>query len=157
MLKIIRKNLKHTWFYIVLIIVFLVIQAVADLNLPDYTSKIVNVGIQEKAIQNGSPDFTYIFLTGLEMLGVTLISMFAAIMITFLSAKMAATVGKLIREKVYKKVLSFSSTEFRKFGSSSLITRNTNDVQQIQNLFPMLFRVVVYAPIMGIGAFHDTV
>jgi ATP-binding cassette subfamily B protein len=96
---------------------------------------------------------TYILLSGLRMLGVAFISMFAAILITFFSARIAATLGRNVREKVYKKVLSFSSNEYRKFGSSSLITRNTNDVQQIQNLVPMLFRVVIYAPIVGIGAF----
>ena len=87
------------------------------------------------------------------MLGVAMISMLTAILITLLSAKVAAELGKVVREKVYKKVLSFSSNEYRKFGSSSLITRNTNDVQQIQNLIPMLFRVVIYAPIVGVGAF----
>ena len=96
---------------------------------------------------------TYILIAGLKMLGVALISMIAAILITFCSSRIAATLGKVLREKVYKKVLSFSSTEYRKFGSASLITRNTNDVQQIQNLIPMLFRVVIYAPIVGIGAF----
>ena len=95
----------------------------------------------------------YILISGLKMLGVAFVSMFAAIMITLLSARTAATLGRNVREKVYKKVLSFSSNEYRKFGSSSLITRNTNDVQQIQNLVPMLFRVVIYAPIVGIGAF----
>lgn len=95
----------------------------------------------------------YIFIAGLKMLGVALISMISAILITLLSARTAAKLGKILREKVYKKVLSFSSNEYRKFGNSSLITRNTNDVQQIQNLIPMLFRVVIYAPIVGIGAF----
>lgn len=311
MLKIIRNNLKHTWMLVLLIIIFLTVQAMADLNLPDFTSKIVNVGIQQKGIESSVPEviskatlekvlifsnedeiivnnyklfskenfsekeynkiakmygnaekvecyilnpsitkenreiinkemgkglmiisvleneemmkqfgnnqfiqlpentniyellvtipteqfemimdevnkkiddisdsiidqtaivyiqkeyknlgadldkmqISYILIAGGKMLGVALISMVAAIIITFLSAKMAAIIGKLLREKVYKKVLSFSSAEYSKFGSSSLITRNTNDVQQIQNLFPMLFRVVVYAPIMGIGAF----
>ena len=96
---------------------------------------------------------TYILMSGIQMLGIALISMLATILITLLSARVAATLGRNVREKVYKKVLSFSSNEYRKFGSSSLITRNTNDVQQIQNLIPMFFRVVIYAPIVGIGAF----
>lgn len=95
----------------------------------------------------------YILISGLQMLSVAMISMVSAILITLLSARTAATLGKIVREKVFKKVLSFSSNEYRKFGSSSLITRNTNDIQQIQNLIPMLFRVVIYAPIVGIGAF----
>ena len=107
--------------------------------------KLLGVNLETK--QN-----TYILISGLQMLGIAFISMFTAILITFLSAKVAATLGKNVREKVYKKVLSFSSNEYRKFGSSSLITRNTNDVQQIQNLIPMFFRVVIYAPIVGVGA-----
>ena len=95
----------------------------------------------------------YILISGLQMLGIAFISMVSAILITLLSARTAATLGKILREKVFKKVLSFSSTEYRKFGSASLITRNTNDIQQIQNLIPMLFRVVIYAPIVGGGAF----
>ena len=59
----------------------------------------------------------------------------------------------MIREKVFKKVLAFSTKEFREFSTASLITRSTNDIQQIQQLITMLFRVVVYAPIMGIGGF----
>ena len=110
----------------------------------EYASLGVNLDTQQNK---------YILISGLKMLGVAFISMFAAILITLLSARCAATLGRNVREKVYKKVLSFSSNEYRKFGSSSLITRNTNDVQQIQNLIPMLFRVVIYAPIVGIGAF----
>lgn len=318
MLKIILKNLKKSWWAIIIIFVLLCVQAMADLNLPDFTSKIVNIGIQQKGVENSSPEVVtkstmdkvllltredefilnnyqvfskdvlskkqynkylnvypniekqetyvikdvddatrdklnlemgkrlmllgmldnkemvnqlvgqmapnmmynegitnmtgddileiarslpedqlnlilsmvdkkysempdsiieqsaiasvqkeyqvlgvnldkkqndYILMAGLRMLGVAAISMLAAILITLLSAKVAAELGKVVREKVYKKVLSFSSNEYRKFGSSSLITRNTNDVQQIQNLIPMLFRVVIYAPIVGIGAF----
>ena len=106
------------------------------------------LGANLEKIQNN-----YILFAGFQMLGISLISMASAILITLLSAKMAGKLGKVLREKVYKKVLSFSSTEYRKFGSASLITRNTNDIQQIQNLIPMLFRVVIYAPIVGIGAF----
>ena len=312
MFKILKKNLKRSWILLILIIALLCVQAMADLNLPDFTSNIVNVGIQQKGIENAIPEVItkstfdkvlllskednlinnsyiklskenveekyynkiikeyskaneeecyvlkqnisdeqkdnlnkeisktlmfvsmlekeevvsqlkqqlagfieitsddiyvviaqipeatlnsiidmvtdkylkesesiveqtaiayvqkeyttlgvnldkrqnmYIIVAGGKMLGVALISMVAAILITFCSAKIAAKIGKILREEVYKKVLSFSSTEYRKFGSSSLITRNTNDVQQIQNLVPMLFRVIIYAPIMGIGAF----
>lgn len=107
-----------------------------------------NLGVNLEKLQN-----EYILYTGFQMLGISLISVISGCIIILLSAKMAANLGKILREKVFKKVLSFSSTEYRKFGSSSLITRNTNDIQQIQNLIPMLFRVVIYAPIMGIGGF----
>ena len=317
MLKILKNNLKKSWIVVVFIVVLLWVQAMADLNLPDFTAKIVNIGIQQKGIENSAPDIMtaetmdkvlllnqkddfilenykilsktdiseseyneilkeypnienqdvfilkdvdsetqeklnlelgktlmlistledketlqqlmdqttdntenkpifninnidiyavikampeeqlntvlnkidekysempdsiikqtallevqkeyrnlgvdldkkqnqFILITGLKMLGIALISMLSAIIITLLSARTAAILGKTLREKVFKKVLSFSSNEYRKFGSSSLITRNTNDIQQIQNLIPMLFRVVIYAPIVGIGAF----
>ena len=327
MLKILKSNLKKSWWAIIIIFVLLCAQAMADLNLPDFTSKIVNVGIQQKGVENSSPDvitkqtldkvllvtkeddfildnyqlyskdnmsdkeyneylkkypnidkqetyiikksdnetrdklnlemgkalmlvgmleneenvgrlkeqmssslsmqntqnipgymgevpninemdiflviksipeeqlnpildmvnqkysempdsiieqsaiisvqkeyeilgvnldkmqINYILMSGLRMLGVAAFSMLAAVLITLLSAKVAAELGRTVREKVYKKVLSFSSNEYRKFGSASLITRNTNNVQQIQNMVPMLFRTVIYAPIVGVGAF----
>lgn len=87
------------------------------------------------------------------MLGVALISMASAISIMFLSSRVAARLGKTLRDKVFKKVLAFSKEELSDFSTASLITRSTNDVQQIQILLTMLFRVVVYAPIMGIGGF----
>lgn len=90
---------------------------------------------------------------GLQMLGVALISMICAVLIILLSSRVAAKFGREMREKVFRKVLSFSSKEFREFSTASLITRNTNDIQQIQQLLAIMFRVVVYAPIMGIGGF----
>ena len=106
------------------------------------------LGANTEKIQN-----QYIIKSGIEMLGISLISVGCGILIILLSAKMAARLGTILREKVFKKVLTFSNAEYRKFGNASLITRNTNDIQQIQNLIPMLFRVVIYAPIMGIGGF----
>ncbi|MBO5479134.1 MAG: ABC transporter ATP-binding protein [Clostridia bacterium] len=87
------------------------------------------------------------------MLGVALISMISAISIMFLSSRVAAMLGKTLRDKVFQKVMGFSGEEFSNFSTASLITRSTNDIQQIQMLITMLFRVVVYAPIMGIGGF----
>lgn len=93
----------------------------------------------------------YIVISGLKMLGVATISIIAGVVILFLSSRVAAKLGKTLREKVFKKVLSFSNKEYKEFSTASLITRNTNDVQQIQNLITMLFRVVFYAPIVAIG------
>ena len=104
------------------------------------------IGVNLDNIQNH-----YIVITGLQMLGVALISMISAVTIMFLSSRVAAKLGKTLREKVFKKVLSFSTAEYNQFSTASLITRSTNDVQQIQQLITMLFRVVVYAPIIGIG------
>ncbi len=106
------------------------------------------IGIDIDKLQN-----TYIIMSGLQMLGVAFISMFTAIIIMFLSSKVAATLGRTLRDKVFKKVLKFSTKEFREFSTASLITRTTNDIQQIQMLLTMLFRVIVYAPIMGVGGF----
>ena len=104
------------------------------------------IGVDMTSYQN-----KYLIKVGLQMLGVAFISMISAVGIMFLSSRVAARLGKTLREKVFEKVLSFSSKEFREFSTASLITRSTNDIQQIQQLLAMLFRVVVYAPIIGIG------
>ena len=104
------------------------------------------IGMDLDKIQND-----YILFTGMQMLGIALISMIAAIIIMYLSSRVAAKLGQNLRNKVFKKVLGFSIEEFKAFSTASLITRSTNDIQQIQNLIAMLFRVVVYAPIVGIG------
>lgn len=106
------------------------------------------IGINTDKIQSN-----YITLAGLQMLGIALISMTAAVLIMLLSSKVAARLGRTLRDKVFKNVLSFSTKEFNEFSTASLITRSTNDIQQIQMLLTMLFRVVVYAPIIGIGGF----
>lgn len=95
----------------------------------------------------------YIVFAGLQMLGISLVSMVSAVIIMLLSSRVAAKLGNTLRDKVFKKVLSFSTKEFNEFSTASLITRSTNDIQQIQMLITMLFRVVVYAPIIGIGGF----
>ena len=107
-----------------------------------------NLGIDTNKLQNN-----YIITSGLQMLGVSLISMISAVLIMLLSSRVAAKLGKILREKIFKKVLSFSSKELREFSTASLITRSTNDIQQIQQLIAMMFRVVVYAPIIGLGGF----
>lgn len=106
------------------------------------------IGMDLDKIQND-----YILFTGMQMLGIALISMIAAIIIMYLSSRVAAKLGQNLRNKVFKKVLGFSIEEFKAFSTASLITRSTNDIQQIQNLIAMLFRVVVYALIVGIGGF----
>lgn len=107
-----------------------------------------NVGVDTDKIQN-----SYIIMAGFQMLGVALVSMISAIIIMLLSARVAAKLSKTLREKVFGKVLNFSNEELNGFSTASLITRSTNDIQQIQQLMTMLFRVVVYAPVIGIGGF----
>ena len=94
---------------------------------------------------------SYIFTTGLKMLGLVAVSMASGITIMMLSSRVGAKMAKTLREKIFNKVLKFSTKELREFSTASLITRSTNDVQQIQQLLAMLFRTVVYAPIIGIG------
>ncbi|WP_343085099.1 ABC transporter ATP-binding protein [Blautia producta] len=279
--------MKERWYYIVLIIALLFLQANCDLALPDYTSKIVNIGIQQKGIEDGVPEkireesmeklflfmedkdvdtvkdaytlkgdiyklkeinkdereklnsifgmpmmavesfeeggdqvkqikekmqlpedadlfqvfsqmpkeqllkmmdamtsnmkdmpdsivtqaavqyvqqeyegqgidvdqmqIQYILMSGLKMLGLALVIMVAAISVTFLSARVAAILGRNLRNGVYRKVISFSGEELNHFSTASLITRSTNDIQQVQQVFAMIFRIVLYAPILGIG------
>lgn len=285
MLKMFRY-MKERWHYIVLIIALLFLQAYCDLALPDYTSKIVNVGIQQKGLEDGVPDtireesmeqlclfldekeadrvkenytlkdgiyqrkeiskeereelnrilsvpmmaaqtfnseeeaakleeqmqlpedtdlwqvlaampkeqfaqisaavtekmkempesirtqaavqyvlqeyeeqgidvdalqIRYILFAGLKMLGMALMIMLAAVSVTFLSARVAAVLGRNLRNSVYRKVISFSGEELNHFSTASLITRSTNDIQQIQMVFAMIFRMVLYAPILGVG------
>lgn len=267
MLKVLR-NIKQSWISVIAIVILLIVQATCDLTLPDYTSKIVNVGIQNGGIEDVAPEeirkttmdslllFTdedetilasyeekdnetykikkiskeeienlnnimtkplvitsylndekmatqmpqeqreqviikineqldnmensileqaaiqivkkeyqeigintdniqnkYIIISGLKMLGISLIIMTSAISIMCLSSRVSARLGKTLREKIFKKVLNFSNKEFSEYSTASLITRSTNDIQQIQNLLALLFRVVVYAPIIGVGGF----
>ena len=105
-----------------------------------------NTGVDTDKIK-----MNYIFISGLKMLALALVSMFSAVTIMLLSSRVGAKLAKTLREKIFNKVLSFSNKEIREFSTASLITRTTNDVQQIQQLMSMLFRVVVYAPIVGIG------
>ncbi len=107
-----------------------------------------NLGVDTNRLQNN-----YILIAGLQMLGVALITMVSAVTIMLFSSKVAAKLGKTLRDKVFKKVINFSNKELSEFSTASLITRSTNDIQQIQQLMTMLFRVVVYAPIIGIGGF----
>ena len=96
---------------------------------------------------------SYIIDKGLMMLAIAALGMVIAIIVGFIIAKLAANIGYVLRTKVVRKIMSFSSKEFKEFGASSLITRSTNDIEQIKMFFIMLLRIVVFAPIMGIGAF----
>ncbi|MSS62516.1 ABC transporter ATP-binding protein [Velocimicrobium porci] len=93
----------------------------------------------------------YLKTTGIKMLGLALLGMVIAILVGYLASKLAAKVSRDLRNKVFKKVISFSNKEINDFSTSSLITRCTNDIQQVQQVTVLLFRMVAYAPIMGIG------
>lgn len=125
-------------------IALLFIQAACDLALPDYMAKIVNTGVL-------SGDLAYIWQTGGKMLLVTLFGTVASIIVGYFASMVAAGVSRDLRSSVFKKVENFSNAEFDKFSTASLITRTTNDITQVQTLLVMVMRIVLYAPILGIG------
>lgn len=104
------------------------------------------LGVDVQAIQT-----RYLLITGAKMLFMTVIMMAAAIAVGFLAAKVSAGIGMRLRNRVFEKVISFSHAEMDKFSTASLITRSTNDIQQVQMVSVMLLRMVCYAPILGIG------
>ena len=93
----------------------------------------------------------YLKKSGIYMVGISFITMVLAALVTFVASKMAAATSKELRDQIFKKVISFSNEEMNQFSTASLITRCTNDVQQIQMVMVVLFRMVLYAPIIGIG------
>ncbi|MBS1484722.1 MAG: ABC transporter ATP-binding protein [Clostridium sp.] len=130
--------------YILLAIVLLFGQASCDLALPDFMSDIVNDGIT-------AGNTSYIVETGFKMLGIALISAACTVTVGFLGARVAAGVSRGLRRDVFTAVESFSNAEMDHFSTSSLITRTTNDITQIQMLIVMMIRMVFYAPIMAVG------
>ena len=143
------KLLKYAEPYILLIIATIILlfgQAICDLSLPDYMSDIINKGITVG-------DKNFIIKTGFTMLGISLLSAVFTIIVSFLAAKIAAGMCRTIRNDLFTNIETFSNAEFDKFSTSSLITRTTNDITQIQMLIVMSIRMIFYAPIMAIGGF----
>ena len=125
-----------------------------DISILDgYAISSVNTIYHEIGMDMDNYQINYIIDKGLIMLGIAGAGMIIAIIVGYLIAKLAAKIGYVLRSKVVRKIMSFSSSEFKEFGASSLITRSTNDIEQIKMFFIMLLRIVVFAPIMGIGAF----
>lgn len=110
------------------------------------TNEYEAIGVNLEEIQN-----RYILLTGLKMLGMALIAALVTIVVSYLSATAAGRIGRDLRSRIFKKVVYFSNAELDKFSTASLITRSTNDIQQIQTVTVLLLRMVLYAPILGIG------
>ncbi len=130
--------------FILLAIALLFGQAACDLSLPDYMSDIINNGIV-------SANTREILSIGLKMLGFSLLSAVCSVAVSMIAARVAAGVCKTLRLNIFEKVETFSNAEFDKFSTSSLITRTTNDITQVQTLIVMVIRMVFYAPIMGTG------
>ena len=143
MLKLFKYLKPYIWLIIPLIIL-IYLQVMANLSLPDLMAKIVDNGII-------GGDMNAIIKNGIIMLGVTLGGGVAAVGVGFLSARTATGFARDVRQKVFKKVEGFSIVEFNKFSTASLITRSTNDIQQIQSTTLMILRLVIMAPLMAIG------
>lgn len=106
---------------------------------------------KELGVDLDATQMHYIVMKGLEMLGIALLGVLAAVLIGFFASRISSGVAKQMRSDVFRKVESFSNTEFDKFSTASLITRTTNDVTQVQMLISIGLRLMCYAPIMGVG------
>lgn len=113
--------------------------------------KAVKAEYEALGMDTGKLQTNYIFIAGLKMLGLALLAMISTILVGYLASRIAAGLGRDLRSRVFKKVVSFSNSEFDKFSTASLITRSTNDVQQVQMTLVFLIRIVFYAPILAIG------
>ncbi len=144
MLKLL-KYFKPYWWMLVLLFIALVVQVWSNLQLPDMMANIVDKGIV------GS-DLPSVWHYGFMMIGVTLIGGGALLVSGFFASRIGTGFARDIRQATFEKVESFSLTEIDKFSTASLITRSTNDIQQIQMVVIMLLRMVAWAPIMAVGA-----
>lgn len=143
MLKLL-KYLKPYAALFITSVVLLVVQVISDLSLPNYMSDIINIGIQQGQVNS-------IGHLGLMMLLFTLLSAACMVGVGLIGARVSAGFSRDLRKRVFTKVESFSNSEFDKFSTSSLITRTTNDITQIQTVIFISVRMLVYAPILGVG------
>lgn len=149
MLKLFKHLKPYVWLIIPLVILTY-LQVMANLQLPDYMAKIINDGIIGESMDA-------IYRNGGIMLLVTLGGGIAAVGVGFLATRVATSFARDIRRKVFEKVESFSIAEFNSLSTASLITRSTNDIQQIQMVTLMILRMVLMAPFMAIGALQNAI
>jgi len=144
MIPILRRYLRPYSLPIALVLVLLLVQAIANLYLPELNADIINNGVAKG-------DTDYILQTGGYMLVVTFVLMIASFIAVYFSAKVAMGFGRDVRSSIFRKVETFSQVEVNHFGAASLITRNTNDVQQVQQVVLMALTMMISAPILAIG------
>jgi ATP-binding cassette subfamily B protein len=149
-MKKLLKYVKPFWWQIVVLFVGLSLQVWATLQLPSMMSQIVNRGIV-------GMDQSYIFSEGLKMLLVTLLGGVGAVIAGYYSARVGAGLARSVREDLFKTIMSFSIQEISGFSTSSLITRTTNDVTQLQTVTTLVLRMSCQAPLMGVGAILQAV
>lgn len=149
MLKVL-SYLKYAAGFVALSLSFLVIQALTELWLPSMMERIVDTGIVKMNGADGQMQF--IITEGIKMLGIALLCVVSAVGVNYFATKTSAVISRRMRHDVFERVSHFSNTEFDKFSTASLITRTTNDIQQIQFILSGGIRLVFFAPIMGVGS-----
>lgn len=142
--RLLVQSLKPYQLFLWLVVVFQLIQTIAALYLPTLNADIIDKGV-------ATGDTSYILSTGAWMLGITVVQIVATVIAVFFGARAAMGMGRDLRAKVFDRVASFSEREVARFGAPSLITRSTNDVQQVQMLVLMSATMMVSAPLMAIG------
>lgn len=143
--KLWREHMPRRWAFLVIVIIAQVVQCLASLWLPTLNADIINDGIVGE-------NLTLIWKLGSIMLVATVIQTLGMVVSAYFSGRIAMWIGRDVRQKVYDQVLTFSSSQMHRFGSASLITRATNDINQVQSVILMTFIIMIQAPIMGVGA-----
>ena len=149
MLKFIFKFAKKYWLSLALMLVFTVLSAKINLDLPQYTAKIITEGVAMKNMEA-------IYSNGFHMIGLSLLSGVLMLAGIFFASRSVGAMARDIRHATFEKIENFSMNEFGKFSVSSLTTRITNDARQFQQTFTMIMRMGIYAPIVGVGAIINT-
>lgn len=162
----ILKLLKPHWVSVLLVLCLLMVQAACELQLPGLMSDIVDIGLTQGGVENADAAYIaqvaagladeetqmrYLWSTGGKMALVALTAALAAVIVGYVASRVGSQIARDLRRQVFSKVLSFSHKELDDFSTASLITRSTNDIQQVQMVCTMILRMVLYAPIMGIG------
>jgi ATP-binding cassette subfamily B multidrug efflux pump len=144
LMKLLTRYLRPYRTLLVWVVVFQLAQSIASLYLPTLNADIIDDGV-------ATGDTAFILSTGGLMLGITVVQIACAIAAVYFGARAAMAFGRDVRSSVFRRVADFSEQEVSRFGASSLITRTTNDVQQVQMLVLMSCTILVSAPILAIG------
>ncbi len=148
------KYLKPYTIFIIFVVIFTTAQALLQLRLPTIMADMVEEGYGIAQTSPDNPDFQPVWSKGIMMLVVTALSMFFTILGSYFAAKASIGLGKILRSKIFRKVETFSLNEFDKFGTSTLVTRSTNDIMQIQQLTFMLMRMIVLSIVTSAGGIY---
>jgi ABC transporter, ATP-binding protein len=151
MFKLFKNFSKKDIFYIILCILFIVVQVWLDLKLPDYMSEITVL------VQSEDSTLNDILIQGLYMLGCAFGSLISAVIVGYFSSMIAADFSLDLRKQIFRRVEDFGTEEIKKFSTSSLITRTTNDVTQVEMLIAMGLQMLIKAPIMAVWAISKIV